>query len=112
MTENNLALMRQSRGFTGCYYKENFAIIQKIEQHPAMKLYFTPFWNSVEPILNSRMGSQPFNQFRKMDQKTFDAASAAIEDILLSLGIEFELFSSGQVYVHVDEPKQLGEMGV
>jgi len=72
-----------------------------------MQIYFTPFWNSVGPILNSLIESQFIHQFHKMDQDSFDAASAAIEDMWESIGIEFELLSSGQVYVHVYEPLQV-----
>jgi len=86
--------------------KDNMIEIKKIEQHPAMKLYFAPFWNGVEPILNLLIESQRFDKFHKMDQESFDAASAAIEDIWDSLGVAFDLLPSGQVYVHVYEPIQ------
>ncbi len=86
--------------------KNNIAEIEKIEQHPAMQLYLTPFWESVGPNLSSLLERQSFNQFHEMDQEIFDSASEAIEDIWETLGIEFELLPSGQVYVHVYEPLQ------
>lgn len=86
--------------------KNNIAEIERIEQHPAMQLYLTPFWESVGPNLNSQLERQPFNQFHEMDQKIFDSASEAIEDIWKTLGIEFELLPSSLVHVYVQEPLQ------
>jgi len=78
--------------------------VRQIKQHPGMRLYLTPFWNHVGHMLDARIENLPFHRFAEKDQESFDAATDAVKDIWIASGITFELLTTGQVYVHIDEP--------
>ena len=78
--------------------------VRQIEKHPGMRLYFTPFWQSVGSILDIHVQNFTSRNFPDADQQIFDKVTEAVRDIWTTLGVTFELLSSGQVYIHVDEP--------
>jgi len=86
------------------YLSDDLDKVRQIEEHPGMRLYLTPFWNRVGSILDTHVQNLHLRRFPDGDQEVFDTATEAVREIWTALGITFELLSSGQVYVHVDEP--------
>lgn len=78
--------------------------VQKVSQHPASRLYLTPFWDRVGPVLDARIDAKTLVGFAEVDQSTYAVAFAAITEVWRALGIRFESKPGGSVYVHVDEP--------
>lgn len=78
-----------------------------IDQHPGSKLYFEPFWNLVQPVLDSRFAGNPFEDFKIRDEAATDAAATATHALWATLGIWFEQLDDG-VFVHVSDPDDVG----
>lgn len=84
-------------------HDRSFDEIQRVSQHPAMKLYFNPFWDMVGQVLDSRIDS-PFQVFAEKDQEAIDVATEAVKNLWEALGIQFEPTPENSVHISVREP--------
>lgn len=78
--------------------------MRRIKAHMGYQLYLEPFWNRVGPLLDERVDRNPFSDFAVADQRAFDVASDAVEQLWRTLGVTFEPMPEGGEFVHVDAP--------